>query len=70
MLPPTNVVLFAILQFLASSLLLEETDHAYCSVVSDEVSESSVSECSVVESSIDDALEYSGEDGDFTELDP
>ena len=54
----------------SSSLLPEETDHAYCLVVSDEVSESSVSESSVVESSIDDALEYSGEDGDFTELDP
>ena len=50
----------------SSSLLPEETDHAYCLVVSDEVSESSVSE-SV--SSLDDAFEYSGEDGDFTQLD-
>ncbi len=48
----------------------EETDHAYFLVVSDEVSESSFSESSVVESSIDDALEYSGEDGDCTEMDP
>ena len=50
------------------SLLPEETDHAYSLVVSDEVSESSVSESSV--SSLDDALEYSGEVGDFTQLDP
>ncbi len=38
-------------------------------VVSEDVSELSVSEFSLVESSFDDALEYSGEDGDLAVLD-
>ena len=64
---PPNECCVVCYSSVSSSLLPEETDHAYCLVVSDEVSESSVSESSV--SSLDDALEYSGEDGDFTQLD-